>query len=191
MAATTRVRLVVGAAAVVVSAVGAVAWSRAISSDRNADVVLDEPGQYVLPGLITNPALVAEALPGIDLLDAVGNAVRLEPDGRPMVVNLWYSQCPPCARELADFAVVHDELGDAVRFVGVNPQDTAATMTSSRPTEASPTSCSATAGAGSGRHSTSCPIRRRCSSARMARSSTRRVPSTTTTCGPRIEELWP
>ena len=46
-----------------------------------------------------------------------------------MVVNLWYSTCPPCARELADFADVHDEVGDTVRFVGVNPYDTAATMT--------------------------------------------------------------
>ena len=46
-----------------------------------------------------------------------------------MVVNLWYSTCPPCARELADFAAVDAELGDEVRFVGVNPYDTASTMT--------------------------------------------------------------
>ena len=45
-----------------------------------------------------------------------------------MVVNLWYSTCPPCARELVDFAAVHDQLGDAVRFVGVNPLDSAAEM---------------------------------------------------------------
>ena len=50
-------------------------------------------------------------------------------DGRPMVVNLWYSTCPPCARELADFAVVHAELGEQVRFVGVNPVDSPAVMT--------------------------------------------------------------
>ena len=46
-----------------------------------------------------------------------------------MVVNLWYSTCPPCARELADFAAVDAEVGDDVRFVGVNPYDTATTMT--------------------------------------------------------------
>ena len=34
-----------------------------------------------------------------------------------MVVNVWYSTCPPCARELADFAAVHAEIGDEVRFV--------------------------------------------------------------------------
>ena len=40
-----------------------------------------------------------------------------------MVVNLWYSTCPPCARELTYFAAVEAELGDDVRFVGVNPLD--------------------------------------------------------------------
>ena len=61
---------------------------------------------------------------------AAGDPVDLrDGDGRPMVVNLWYSNCPPCARELADFAAVHGEVGDDVRFVGVNPYDTAATMT--------------------------------------------------------------
>ena len=112
-----------------VIALGAIAWSRAVSGHDDVDAVLDEPGNYVLPGLVTNPPLATEALPAVDLVDDAGDAVRLAPDGRPMVVNLWYSQCPPCARELADFAAVHDELGDDVRFVGVNPLDTAATMT--------------------------------------------------------------
>ena len=112
-----------------VIALGAIAWSRAVSGGDDVDAVLDEPGNYVLPGLVTNPPLATEPLPAVDLVDEAGDAVRLVPDGRPMVVNLWYSQCPPCARELADFAAVHDELGDDVRFVGVNPMDTAATMT--------------------------------------------------------------
>ncbi len=110
--------------AVLVIAVGAVAWSKAVSGGDDVDVVLDEPGSYILPGLVTNPPLARDALPAVDLVDAAGDDVRLEPDGRPMVVNLWYSQCAPCARELADFAVVDAELGDEVRFVGVNPQDT-------------------------------------------------------------------
>jgi peroxiredoxin len=45
-----------------------------------------------------------------------------------MVVNLWYSACPPCTRELADFAVVHAEVGDRVRFVGVDPLDSVDVM---------------------------------------------------------------
>ena len=126
----TRVRLLVAGASLLVIAIGAVAWSRVVSSGDDVDVVLDEPGNYVLPGLVTNPPLARDALPPVGLLDVDGRAVSLAPDGRPMVVNLWYSQCAPCARELADFAAVHAELGDAVRFVGVNPWDTASKMTS-------------------------------------------------------------
>ena len=62
-----------------------------------------------------------------------------------MVVNLWFSTCAPCARELADFAAVHGELGDRVRFVGVNPLDSTAVMGRfASAIAASPTSCSAT-----------------------------------------------
>jgi peroxiredoxin len=45
-----------------------------------------------------------------------------------MVVNLWYSTCPPCARELTYFAAVEADFGDEVRFVGVNPLDDDETM---------------------------------------------------------------
>jgi peroxiredoxin len=122
------VRLLVGLASVLVIAVGSVVWSRAVEGDDGVDALLDEPGNYVLPGLVTNPPLASETLPDVALLDDDGGPVALVPDGRPMVVNLWYSQCAPCARELADFAVVHAELGDRVRFVGVNPWDTPSTM---------------------------------------------------------------
>ena len=121
-------RLFVAAAAVVVAGVGAVAWSRAASGGNEPDVVLDEPGNYLLPGLVTNPSLASGDLPDVRLLDAAGREVELVPDGRPMVINLWYSTCPPCARELADFAAAHEALGRDVRFVGVNPRDTPDTM---------------------------------------------------------------
>ncbi|HEU4841926.1 MAG TPA: TlpA disulfide reductase family protein [Ilumatobacteraceae bacterium] len=127
---TTRFRLLVAGAAVAISVVGAVVWSRAAGSGPETDVVLDEPGVYVLPGLATNPPLPSDQLPDVDLRAVDGTAAALVPDGRPMVVNLWYSACPPCTRELADFAVVDAELGDRVRFVGVNPWDTAEKMVS-------------------------------------------------------------
>ena len=45
-----------------------------------------------------------------------------------MVVNFWFSTCPPCAKELPDFAEVHAEVGDEVRFVGVNTIDSVPVM---------------------------------------------------------------
>jgi peroxiredoxin len=127
--ATGRFRLLVIVAAVAVSALGAVVWSRSVSSGPEPDAVLDVPGEYLEPGSPTNPPLPTDRLPALTLETADGAPVELTTDGRPMVVNLWYSTCPPCARELSGFAAVDAEVGDDVRFVGVNPYDTASTMT--------------------------------------------------------------
>lgn len=43
--------------------------------------------------------------------------------GRPLVLNLWASWCPPCIKEMPDFERVHADLGDRVTFVGVNSKD--------------------------------------------------------------------
>jgi thiol-disulfide isomerase/thioredoxin len=129
VAATVRVRLLVLAAAVGISAIGAVIWSNVASSDAKPDAVLDQPGESDEPSATTNPPLPTHQLPALTLTDASGRPVELAPDGRPMVVNLWFSTCAPCARELADFAAVHGEVADAVRFVGVDPFDTPGAMT--------------------------------------------------------------
>ena len=117
-------------AAIPISIAGAVVWSRIASSDQPADAVLEEPGEYLEPGASTNPPLETDRLPSVELLAADGSPVELTSDGRPMVVNLWYSTCPPCARELVEFAEVHHQLGDAVRFVGVDPYDSVEEMRS-------------------------------------------------------------
>lgn len=43
--------------------------------------------------------------------------------GTPVVVNFWASWCPPCIAEMPDFETVHQAVGDAVAFVGINTQD--------------------------------------------------------------------
>ena len=43
--------------------------------------------------------------------------------GRPVVVNVWWSQCGPCLTEQPELNEVHDQLADAVRFVGLNIRD--------------------------------------------------------------------
>lgn len=130
MAASGPFRRIVLIATIVISAAGAFVWSRSVDGGSQADVVLDAPGVYVEPGAATNPPLLTDRLPAVELETASGAPFALtSTDDRPMIVNLWYSTCGPCARELADFADVAAEAGDAVRFVGVNPYDTAATMT--------------------------------------------------------------
>jgi peroxiredoxin len=118
--------------AVATAAIGAVVWSRTIADGDDAvddTIRLDAPGEYTIPGASTNPPARGEPLPAVELLAVDDSVVELAAAaGRPMVVNLWYSTCPPCARELADFARVHAEVGEQVRFVGVNPLDPTETM---------------------------------------------------------------
>jgi thiol-disulfide isomerase/thioredoxin len=120
------------AAAVGASVIGGVVWSNVVADDRTAvddEVTLVEPGEYVEPGTATNPPVNRRALPMVPLTDAAGVVFDPAADDRPMVVNLWFSTCPPCARELIEFGELDRELGDQVRFVGVNPSDDAERMT--------------------------------------------------------------
>jgi peroxiredoxin len=68
-------------------------------------------------------------LPAVELTDAAGNIVPSRSlVGEPLVVNFWFSTCPPCAKEMREFATVHVERGDEVRFVGINPLDDGPSM---------------------------------------------------------------
>lgn len=75
------------------------------------------------PPAPSNPQYTGDTLPVVDLVGADGAAATLVGDGRPMVVNLWSSTCPPCARELVVLGELATELGDEVRFVGINVDD--------------------------------------------------------------------
>lgn len=116
-----------GAIAAVVSIVAVLWLGGAFDSGPETDgsFELVEPGVFSEPTAVPLADLTGDRLPTVDLVDADAQIVRLhEHTGSPMVLNLWYSTCPPCARELADFAEVHDEIGDRVRFVGIDPRDT-------------------------------------------------------------------
>ena len=43
--------------------------------------------------------------------------------GKPVVVNVWWSQCPPCRVEQPDLNEAAAELGDQASFVGLNIRD--------------------------------------------------------------------
>jgi peroxiredoxin len=133
-----RTRLIASAAvagllAAAVSIFGGV-WLRNALDDEpefDGEFVLDEPGVFQQPSDAVNDDSSGDLLPDVELTDASGAVVRLsEYRGRPLVVNVWFSRCAPCARELRDFADVHADLGDDVQFVGIDPFDTVATMES-------------------------------------------------------------
>lgn len=99
------------------------------SQRTDGSFVLDEPGVFQQPLDDVNDDVSGDRLPDVALVDADGTERRLaELDGAPAVLNLWFSRCIPCRRELVDFAEVHAEYGDRIRFVGIDPFDTPETM---------------------------------------------------------------
>lgn len=134
MTERARTRLLAMAIALVV-AVGVVgagfALADAIDDDPEHDgsFVLDTPGVFQQPFDDVNADSSGDRVPDTVLVDGAGGEHRLsELRGKPAVVNIWFSNCAPCRRELRDFAAVHAEVGDTVQFVGVNPFDTVDAM---------------------------------------------------------------
>jgi len=126
---STRRRVIAALVGVVIG-LGVVGGVLALTRDDDevdGTFVLDQPGVYSEP--VTTIDQSGRPLPDVRLSDAAGQPVALQSFvGKPLVVNVWYSTCVPCARELRDFADVSRELGDAVQFVGVDPVDDAAKM---------------------------------------------------------------
>jgi thiol-disulfide isomerase/thioredoxin len=41
-------------------------------------------------------------------------------DGRPVILNFWAGQCPPCRAEMPDFQRIADEYGDDILLLGLD-----------------------------------------------------------------------
>jgi peroxiredoxin len=123
-------RLLVGSlmAAVAISVAGGWALS-ALGDDASGDddldtVVLEKPGTSLASTIGTNAVVRGEPLPTVDLQTNDGAVVSTaDLLGTPLVLNVWNSTCRPCRKELPAFAAVHAELGEQVRFVGINTLD--------------------------------------------------------------------
>jgi len=122
---TRRRRRVIAACVGVLIGLGIVGGVLAYTRDDDGvdgTFVLDNPGVYSEP--VTTVDQSGKSLPDVQLSDAEGQPVALRSFvGKPLVINVWYSTCAPCARELRDFADVSRELGDSVQFLGVDPVD--------------------------------------------------------------------
>ncbi|MBW3576821.1 MAG: TlpA family protein disulfide reductase [Actinobacteria bacterium] len=56
-------------------------------------------------------------------LDRPGELHTAELRGAPALINFWATWCAFCVEEMPDLEAVHRELGDEVRFVGVDKED--------------------------------------------------------------------
>lgn len=99
------------------------------SNGDQVDVVLDVPGEYQQPGIATNAPIQGKLVAHAEILDLDDRTVDTRTtffdadDPRPLLVNFWFSNCQPCKREMPALQEAHQEYGDRVRFIGINPQD--------------------------------------------------------------------
>ena len=129
--------LALGGAAVI-SVAGGYALSRDGSSAKGASdtkpsdvVTLDQPGGVQEPSIGTNATVKGRPLPAVTLFDNDGNEISTtDLIGQPLIINVWFSTCGPCKQELPAFARVQADLGDTIRFIGVNPTDSPETNAS-------------------------------------------------------------
>jgi cytochrome c biogenesis protein CcmG, thiol:disulfide interchange protein DsbE len=94
--------------------------------DRDVDAELSTPGAQAGAdeGIPVATDVTGELLPDarVEALDGDQQSLR-DLRGTPLVLNLWFSTCPPCVREMPAFEQVHQAVGDRVRIVGLNPLD--------------------------------------------------------------------
>ena len=77
-------------------------------------------------GIATNSLLIGSKLPEINLENVDGQEISTQTLlNKPLVINVWYSTCEPCRRELPELANADMQYRDQVRFVGVNIKDSA------------------------------------------------------------------
>lgn len=79
----------------------------------------------VLGTLAPGDPLAAVALPVLAVAGdpAFGEVVDMGSLTAPSVVNFWATWCSFCVDEMPDIEAVHAELGDQVRFIGVDRED--------------------------------------------------------------------
>jgi peroxiredoxin len=75
-------------------------------------------------GIATNSLLTGSQLPEIKLISVDGQEVSTQSLlDTPLIINVWYSTCEPCRRELPALADADAKYRNQVRFVGVNIKD--------------------------------------------------------------------
>jgi len=111
-------------AALVVAIVGG--WLFSSASDDGVDANLTNPGVVQDPTIGTNAVAKGETLPAVNLPSVTtGDLTAIFPQGRPLVINFWFSTCEPCRREMPALQAVSTEFTGVVDVIGVNPNDSA------------------------------------------------------------------
>ena len=121
-----RPRLLIGSLITAAALVAAFTIYAASSSDggpgrADDEVTLNPSTPFDQAPIGTNAAVTGQALPDTYVRTRSGDELPVPSlTGEPLVINYWSSSCLPCKKELPDFVSAHRELGDTVRFVGID-----------------------------------------------------------------------
>ncbi len=100
--------------------------ARAITPETTPSYKLSNSAVSSNDGIAINTELTGQQLPQVDLTTITGEKISTRTlTGTPMIINIWYSTCEPCRRELPVLASAAAQYLDQVRFVGVNIKDSA------------------------------------------------------------------
>jgi peroxiredoxin len=98
--------------------------TRIINDTDTPSYTLSNSIDLASDGIATNSLLIGSQLPAIKLQNVDGQEISTQSLlGAPLVINVWYSTCEPCRRELPALANADMQYRNLVRFVGVNIKD--------------------------------------------------------------------
>lgn len=103
---------------------------RSTALRRAAALPLGAAGAVLVLGALLQklPAEQGPPLPAFTLVNGQAQPVSLrqlqQADGRPLVINLWATWCPPCRREMPVLAQAQQQRPD-VRFIWINQGESA------------------------------------------------------------------
>lgn len=81
-------------------------------------------------GSATDAAVVGKKAPDFELPNADGESVSLSDfNGSPIMINFWYTGCPPCRGEMPLFQQVYSEMqGNGLVILAINVGESSGTV---------------------------------------------------------------
>jgi thiol-disulfide isomerase/thioredoxin len=121
--ALTKILITSGVLLVVVVAVVAASL---VNRNSSATYELSNDASTLSNGIATNTDNKGSQLAEVELQTVLGETISTSSlIGAPTIINIWYSTCEPCRRELPVLAQGASKYGEKIRFIGINIKDSA------------------------------------------------------------------